>query len=268
MLIWNEYPYTTRHDACTKKVNALASILDSCYVCFWTSHVTQQTMLASLSNSVPSRISANSVGFLRSHIGFAQGTNFPSKHSHTQNIWLTDYVWQALRKVATFEYLQATIPLDSLEEQRELQTQSVQTTSFTGEDPQCSQLHLESFEEPDRTQDFAEKKERISQRFCWWREPSYGGWKISVDLLLDYIAEHGPFDGLLGFSQGSALICLALAHCAQQGLNLCGLKFAILFCGFVAHPLDCADMYPARIELPSLHIWGKVDAQVCQHNIS
>jgi hypothetical protein len=161
--------------------------------------------------------------------------------------------------------------MDSHEEQHELQMQAVATTSDTGDDistPQCSQLQLDSCEDQNRTMalDFAEKKDRIAQRFCWWREPSYSGWKLSVDLLMNYIAEHGPFDGLIGFSQGSALICLALAHCTQQGIHLCGLKFAILFCGFVPRPLDCVNMYPARIVLPSLHVWGKADAQVCDQS--
>ncbi len=168
--------------------------------------------------------------------------------------------------------MQATIPLDSLEKQHKLQIQSTRATSDTSGDlytPQCPPLRLDSFEKQDKTAvpDAEEEKDRVAQRYCWWREPSYSGWKISVDLLVDHIAKHGPFDGLMGFSQGSALVCLALAHCSQQGLNLCGLKFAVLFCGFAAHPLGCANMYPARIALPSLHVWGKTDAQVCGRSV-
>ena len=150
-----------------------------------------------------------------------------------------------------------------------LQTQRGRTTSDTCDNvntSQCLQLQLESLEEQDKTVDLAEKKDGPAQRYCWWREPSYCGWNVSVDLLVAYIAEHGPFDGLMGFSQGSALICLALAHCTQGGLHLSGLKFAIHFCGFVAHPLDFTNMHPVGIELPSLHVWGKADAQVCHRS--
>jgi hypothetical protein len=169
---------------------------------------------------------------------------------------------QALRNVATFEYLPATIPLeslDALEEQHDVKTQSVQTSASLdpGEGVCSTQMPLGSSEEQHK----AQFPERRSQRFCWWREPSYSGWNISVDLLVDYIAEHGPYDGLLGFSQGSALICLVLARCSQA-LNLRGIKFVILFCGYVARPLDCANMH-TRIEIPSLHVWGRADAQVC-----
>src|SRR6478609_3711037 len=56
----------------------------------------------------------------------------------------------------------------------------------------------------------------------------------SIDNVLDIIAEEGPFDGVMGFSQGAAMIASVLAHYSTQNplepqTNL--FKFAIFICG-------------------------------------
>jgi hypothetical protein len=63
-------------------------------------------------------------------------------------------------------------------------------------------------------------------------EDKYSGLSESMDFLLQYIKEHGPFDGLLGFSQGASIVT-RLARLQQlqgmEGLKLC--KFVILIGG-------------------------------------
>ena len=43
---------------------------------------------------------------------------------------------------------------------------------------------------------------------CWWqhKEPGvYEGIERSLEFVTNYIQEHGPYDGLIGFSQGAAM---------------------------------------------------------------
>lgn len=62
---------------------------------------------------------------------------------------------------------------------------------------------------------------------CWWQhqEPNeYKGFEESYDYVLKYIDTHGPFDGIIGFSQGAALSLILL-----QKLSV---KVCIAFSGF------------------------------------
>ena len=104
------------------------------------------------------------------------------------------------------------------------------------------------------------------------------GWEASEISLRDFLKRHGPFDGVLGFSQGSAV---AATLCAQQQLQQqlqkerhlsdtsggCvgptltdrGFRFAILSSGFVsacpAHSRILGGIGGA-IKMPSLHVFG------------
>jgi predicted esterase len=65
-------------------------------------------------------------------------------------------------------------------------------------------------------------------------EDKFSGLRESIALLLRYIQENGPFDGLLGFSQGASMVTRlaslqqSKADCPQGG-TLC--KFVILIGG-------------------------------------
>jgi hypothetical protein len=79
-----------------------------------------------------------------------------------------------------------------------------------------------------------------------WVRPSQSRRAVGMDeslaLLVDTLVKEGPFDGILGFSQGAAMGALLLAHvqqALQNGGSLSGLtlpRFAILVAGFV--PMD------------------------------
>lgn len=78
------------------------------------------------------------------------------------------------------------------------------------------------------------------------------GFDVSVAYLRTIFSQEGPFDGLLGFSQGAAM---AASVCALEG-RLKGeinFKFAILCSGFA---IQRADIKPGSINCPSLHIFG------------
>ena len=86
---------------------------------------------------------------------------------------------------------------------------------------------------------------------------TYVGLEESLALARQTLQEHGPFDGLLGFSQGAtlgALLCLA-----PSSPPLPPLRFAVLVSGFM--PRDPA-LEPLRVPLPSLHVMGEHDQLV------
>mmetsp|Transcript_24456 Transcript_24456/g.39433 ORF Transcript_24456/g.39433 Transcript_24456/m.39433 type:complete len:154 (-) Transcript_24456:208-669(-) len=91
---------------------------------------------------------------------------------------------------------------------------------------------------------------------------SYVGVEASMRKLETYIAEKGPFDGILGFSQGGAA---AAVLCAQ---NPHSFKFAVIISGFVPRDealLKCLEeaRQPLALSgLQSLHVWGTKDTLV------
>ncbi|XP_058179594.1 uncharacterized protein LOC131298248 isoform X1 [Rhododendron vialii] len=85
--------------------------------------------------------------------------------------------------------------------------------------------------------------------------------------LEDYMIKHGPFDGLLGFSQG-AILSAAFPGMQSEGTALTRvpmIKFVILISGAMFGgikfrvPKQAANAYSSPIKLPSLHIIGERD---------
>ena len=94
---------------------------------------------------------------------------------------------------------------------------------------------------------------------------TYVGLEESLALARQTLQEHGPFDGLLGFSQGAtlgALLCLAPSP-------LPPLRFAVLVSGFMPRDPALEPLVgtaegppPLRVPLPSLHVMGENDQLV------
>ncbi|XVF05930.1 hypothetical protein REPUB_Repub06bG0004300 [Reevesia pubescens] len=131
--------------------------------------------------------------------------------------------------------------------------------------------------------------ENCKKKYAWLVAPDFGGkseadWKIAnqpfdplqyqeqtdgFDVSLDYLTkvffEQGPFDGILGFSQGAAMAALLCA----QGDRLKGeidFRFVILCSGFALPLADFEQQYVNR--RPSLHIFGSdpgKDRQITSH---
>ncbi|XP_038231696.2 esterase OVCA2 [Dermochelys coriacea] len=105
---------------------------------------------------------------------------------------------------------------------------------------------------------------------CWWlprpREETLGareeaascaGLEESLEAVAGAFAAHGPFDGLLGFSQGAALAALLCAR-KQRGDARFPFEFAIVVAGFesrAAPPSYCQE----PIAVPTLHVLGEAD---------
>ena len=97
------------------------------------------------------------------------------------------------------------------------------------------------------------------------RPKEYDGIEESIAHLQRYMLEHGPFDGVLGFSQGA---CLASILCARQQASAAvataaaprRFRFAILVSGFVPADGKLAALFKGPpLELPVLVSHGKSD---------
>ncbi|KAJ2159834.1 Ovarian cancer-associated protein 2 [Coemansia sp. RSA 552] len=118
---------------------------------------------------------------------------------------------------------------------------------------------------------------------AWWNRSGdvWAEIRLSIQSIGKVIREQGPFDGILGFSQGSgmAAVLLALLQAARkpevlradaevaaavQDLSGCPeLRFAFLFAGFYPD-LPQFDRLTRghKIQIPSLHMVGMTDAIV------
>lgn len=92
------------------------------------------------------------------------------------------------------------------------------------------------------------------------------GYEESLKATVDFVSENGPFDGLLGFSQGGAMLGL-LCGLQQQGKLPFSFKFAIFASAFRSHSSPHQHLYSEKIILPSLHVYGEED-QVIQKSMS
>merc|ERR550534_2294337 len=85
-----------------------------------------------------------------------------------------------------------------------------------------------------------------------------------MDFIQQEWLSHGPFDGLVGFSQGTVMAhLLTESHKSSVYPWLSSLKFGIFVAGFPSrmHP-NLNGQMDEQIDLPSLHISGQEDTHV------
>eukprot|EP00241_Pyramimonas_parkeae_P010187 CAMPEP_0114224454 /NCGR_PEP_ID=MMETSP0058-20121206/116_1 /TAXON_ID=36894 /ORGANISM="Pyramimonas parkeae, CCMP726" /LENGTH=235 /DNA_ID=CAMNT_0001334931 /DNA_START=200 /DNA_END=907 /DNA_ORIENTATION=+ len=104
----------------------------------------------------------------------------------------------------------------------------------------------------------------------WWNAQQGGQvylrWEQTVSFLREYIRTNGPFDGILGFSQGgcvASLICI-LQQMGEHGLaEVPPLRFAILMSAQCAHSNDLEGYFAGEPrDFPVLAIIGEKDVEV------
>lgn len=87
--------------------------------------------------------------------------------------------------------------------------------------------------------------------------------------LTRYIEVRGPFDGVVAFSQGAALVSTLLVRESQMVTNRTPFKLAIFFsggipadpgllCSGTIKPLNYEEVGEV-IQIPTAHIWGSLD---------
>lgn len=84
------------------------------------------------------------------------------------------------------------------------------------------------------------------------------GFRESIKLIEDYVKEEGPFDGILGFSQGASLAALLCALKCNKEID-CDFKFVIIISGFKSLCEPHLKYYENKINVPSLHVIGDTD---------
>ncbi|CAG2182587.1 unnamed protein product, partial [Oppiella nova] len=88
------------------------------------------------------------------------------------------------------------------------------------------------------------------------------GFDETLSLIRHTFETQGPFDGILGFSQGSALVALL---CCLKTLNEFNynLKFVVIIAGFKSLSTKHLELFDRLngqlIDIPSLHIIGETD---------
>ncbi|KAL7823595.1 hypothetical protein AOLI_G00221420 [Acnodon oligacanthus] len=86
------------------------------------------------------------------------------------------------------------------------------------------------------------------------------GLEESLDAVRVAVKDMGPFDGILGFSQGAALVAMVCALQERQLEPAFNFRFAILVAGFRSACAQHQHFYEdLQITLPSLHVFGKED---------
>lgn len=99
------------------------------------------------------------------------------------------------------------------------------------------------------TEEEAQKKweevEKADCNRCWWLPDGpdpYVGFTLSLDMVIDHIKEHGPYDGIVGFLQGAAMAAV-VANIVEQRIPEHGpFRVAVLFSSFAfVQPLDSSD---------------------------
>ncbi|XP_063812192.1 esterase OVCA2 [Pseudophryne corroboree] len=115
-----------------------------------------------------------------------------------------------------------------------------------------------------------ENDPREDPRGWWFSDPekahfnatdetkSCSGLEQSMNALAKAFSELGPFNGVLGFSQGAALLAM-LCSLKQRGDPRFQFDFAILVAGFKSCAFDHTDFYKEPITIPSLHVYGDTD---------
>ncbi|GAB2287267.1 hypothetical protein Dimus_021649 [Dionaea muscipula] len=81
------------------------------------------------------------------------------------------------------------------------------------------------------------------------------GFNESTSYLSTVFSEQGPFDGVLGFSQGAAMAALICAQMGRMEATAIDFRFVILCSGFA---INLAGYSKGSINFPSLHIFGNV----------
>ncbi|XP_024121870.1 esterase OVCA2 [Oryzias melastigma] len=91
------------------------------------------------------------------------------------------------------------------------------------------------------------------------------GIEESVTAVKEAVKAHGPFDGVLGFSQGAAFVAMLCSLQEQKVAPEFIFRFAILVAGFRSLCKEHEKFYSATLQIPSLHVFGLEDKVIPDH---
>lgn len=85
------------------------------------------------------------------------------------------------------------------------------------------------------------------------------GLEDSLEYLQTIFKEKGPFDGVLGFSQGACLLSLMSSSRYKETHGPFKYRFAIFFSGFKSLLIPHEGLYSSLTSLPTFHTIGRTD---------
>lgn len=149
-------------------------------------------------------------------------------------------------------------------------------------------------------QDRVTQPDDSAENYAWWRRTSddpvvYDGMGEGFARIRETIRDQGPFDGVIGFSQGAAMAALVASALEEVDEALAApsprqrrelptefqlidsesqlqmqnqtqkqgrLKFAIFYSGFRAADPRCDPFFTPKISTPTMHVLGALDSVV------
>ena len=116
---------------------------------------------------------------------------------------------------------------------------------------------------------------------AWWLAPAEEnqlrprdtstcvGVEASLQALEQVLRDEGPFDGVLGFSQGGAAAAILCAAIQTEQIAAPQFRFGLFFGAFAPRdPSYSAFIKSAGLNLPSLHFYGEADNLVTEDRTS
>ncbi|KAJ9052308.1 hypothetical protein DSO57_1035587 [Entomophthora muscae] len=105
---------------------------------------------------------------------------------------------------------------------------------------------------------------------AWFRHAGtdYLGFDETLKILRDHILKEGPFDGIMGFSQGAMVASLLSVMIERRhplvnpNGDLPDFKFAIIISGFTPRLEPFKTFFDAPVKTPSLHVIGETDTTI------
>ncbi|XP_020564426.1 esterase OVCA2 [Oryzias latipes] len=91
------------------------------------------------------------------------------------------------------------------------------------------------------------------------------GLEESVSAVKEAVKAHGPFDGILGFSQGAAFVAMLCCLQEQKPEPDFTFRFAVLVAGFRSLCKEHEKFYSTTLQIPSLHVFGLEDRVIPDH---
>ncbi|KAL1266415.1 hypothetical protein QQF64_002090, partial [Cirrhinus molitorella] len=133
---------------------------------------------------------------------------------------------------------------------------------------QVSAIQNEAIHEPEKTASGGDEDQK-----GWWFSDVHArsfnaqqecesslGLEESIETVKTAVKDLGPFDGILGFSQGAALVAMLCALQEQKLEAVFNFRFAILVAGFRSACSQHIRFYEGPvIAIPSLHVFGQDD---------
>lgn len=102
----------------------------------------------------------------------------------------------------------------------------------------------------------------------WWvtnqNKPDYYKLDKAFDSVRDAIEKDGPFDGVMGFSQGAAMAGVLCSQIHNLHEKQPPVKYGVLFCGFRIAPEEYQKFFEPPIATNTLHVLGSLDTVVSE----